>query len=741
MNNQILPEPLQEIAPFIWPIEQLGEALLLLTRISGYLQQDNSDNLNLTATPWPGNGYHNGHNGHNSYNNNGGQVQFNKQSIADYIELVSNELGIETEPVNTLYPHIEQLIRQGSPALFQLDGTNFSNNQPHFLLLVSFNWGKAKIVSPTGQPRRCSLTMLQTVLGYALEKPLEADIDDFLKAMNTPPENWPKATQSLYLERLQNQYIAPCWFVRPVPTAKMWPRMRQAKVHTYFLGGLLTQLIDTLLDIGIVVVVGQSALFGRVEWVWIIAAALMIITKVPFSLLKNWLFNLFSLSLGTVIKQRLFYGILQLNSDEVQLKGAGEFLAWTIEAEKLEELIMRIVTFGFRAFVTIPVLAVLLALGAGGIWHTLFLLGWCVFGLFLSWQNYKTYYAQHQNYNHLTNNLLEKIVGHQTRQVQETPETWHLDEDQALSHHLDLSDKNDRSSNILNIIIPYGWPIIGILGIIYPFLNNPNPLALGASFLAILMIRQYIEAFGISLVDFGGLVTSWLFIKPILEASTNFEEKGQTISNFEPALPGQLILNARNVHFRYATRDEPVLSNCNLNVYAGDRLLLEGPSGGGKSTLASLLINLHQPETGLILLRGFDQHTIKPSQWRQHIVAAPQFHENHIIYSSFAFNLLMGRRWPALPEDLVEAETICRELGLGNVLDRMPLGLQQIVGDGGWRLSHGERSRVYIARALLQNADLIILDESFASLDPESMETALKCVLQRANTLMVIAHP
>ena len=71
----------------------------------------------------------------------------------------------------------------------------------------------------------------------------------------------------------------------------------------------------------------------------------------------------------------------------------------------------------------------------------------------------------------------------------------------------------------------------------------------------------------------------------------------------------------------------------------------------------------------------------------------------------------------------------------------MPARLLQIVGDTGWRLSHGEQSRLYIARALLQGANVIVLDESFASLDPETLRQALRCVLVRATTLLVVAHP
>ena len=122
-------------------------------------------------------------------------------------------------------------------------------------------------------------------------------------------------------------------------------------------------------------------------------------------------------------------------------------------------------------------------------------------------------------------------------------------------------------------------------------------------------------------------------------------------------------------------------------------------------------------------------------------MSAPQYHENHILTGSLAFNLLMGRNWPPAFEDLAEAEAICRELGLGDLLERMPAGLQQMVGESGWQLSQGERSRIFLARALLQNPGLVLLDESFAALDPENLRQSLECVLRRAETLLVVAHP
>lgn len=137
-----------------------------------------------------------------------------------------------------------------------------------------------------------------------------------------------------------------------------------------------------------------------------------------------------------------------------------------------------------------------------------------------------------------------------------------------------------------------------------------------------------------------------------------------------------------------------------------------------------------------MLAGGLDRKTIGSTGWRRRVVSAPQFHENHVIAGTFAFNLLMGRSWPPTEQDLREAEELCRALGLGDLLDRMPAGLFQMVGETGWQLSHGERSRLFMARALLQGADLTILDESFGALDPETLGECLRCALTRVPALM-----
>jgi ATP-binding cassette subfamily B protein len=239
-------------------------------------------------------------------------------------------------------------------------------------------------------------------------------------------------------------------------------------------------------------------------------------------------------------------------------------------------------------------------------------------------------------------------------------------------------------------------------------------------------------------------VIAWDQISPLFWAAARSEPQGSPEmaagAAQNEAVSSQL-LDVHDVSYQYSERSEPVLHHLDLRVQSGDRILLEGPSGGGKSTLAAVLTGLREPNGGLLLWQGLDRPTLGYPGWRRRIVFAPQFHENHVVGSTFMFNLLMGRQWPPRAEDVQAAVELCDALGLGEVLSRMPAGMLQTVGETGWQLSHGEKSRLYMARALLQGADLIILDESFAALDPQSLQKAMQTVLERAPTLLVIAHP
>jgi len=272
--------------------------------------------------------------------------------------------------------------------------------------------------------------------------------------------------------------------------------------------------------------------------------------------------------------------------------------------------------------------------------------------------------------------------------------------------------------------------------------SSPGTLAvsLGAIMLAFGALGKLTATFAY----LAGAVVAWRQVKPLLEAARRPEAAGcvdlaPPVSRTKGSRSGPLVV-AQDLAFRFRDRAEPALQDCSFRIAYGDRIHLSGPSGSGKSTLVSLLTGLRAPASGVLLLDGLDRATLGADAWRRRVVAAPQFHENHVFTKSLAFNLLMGRRWPPRPEDLELAESVCRRLELGDLLDRMPGGLFQLVGETGWQLSHGERSRLFMARALLQGADLVLLDESFAELDPESLHHCLTQVAELAGTLLVVAH-
>jgi ATP-binding cassette subfamily B protein len=268
-------------------------------------------------------------------------------------------------------------------------------------------------------------------------------------------------------------------------------------------------------------------------------------------------------------------------------------------------------------------------------------------------------------------------------------------------------------------------------------------LALGVG--GVLLAQQALNGLLLGVTQLAASLIAWQRVQMFWRAARRRESESAqahllNVSDGKPKV-GALLLEARDLVFRHPERDRAVLRNVGVQLYSGDRVLVEGPSGGGKSTLAHVLSGNRRPTAGLLLLGGLDRASLGARAWQRRIALAPQFHENHIFGNTLAFNLLMGRGWPPESDDLADAERMCRALDLGPLLDRMPAGLLQQVGETGWQLSHGEKSRVYLARALLQRAEVVILDESLAALDPHTLRRALELVMAEAQTLVVIAHP
>jgi ATP-binding cassette subfamily B protein len=708
------------LAPFAWPAGQLGAALVGLARQGGLRPL-------AVEPPTPPNNL----------------AQANEETIGRWLEAAANWLGIEMETMALPYIQVAGQLRQAGPALYWLPPVK-EGVEPGFLAVLKSQGQKVWLLTPAATIERVPLTTIRAALCRPLEEPLLLEVDGLLQEAGVPQRRIERARQAILQERLSHTFPGYYWRLHPAPGAPFWSQLRRSGTLAYMAAFIAAHTLYNglwLLSWG---VIGLGALSGRIDPGWLAAWVLLLLTLVPLRMAVTWLQGLLTVSAGSALKKRLLYGAMRLEPDEIRHQGAGQLLGRVIESEAIEWLALSGGFLGLVAAVELIMAGFVLAAGAAGGLHVLLLVGWTMLNLFLGWR----YYQQHRDLTRMrrdmTHDLVEQMVGYRTRLIQEQRSRWHNREDEALGHYLEASGAVDQTAALLMALISRGWLALGITALAPAFISNgatPEQIAIGLG--GVISAYLAFRKFSSSSTRVVSAVIAWQQVSLLFRAAARPEETGIPAFAAVPVAPqtGVPLLSVDGLTFRYHGRGETVLRQCKLDINSGDRLLLEGPSGGGKSTLAALLTGVRRPESGLLLAQGLDRATLGATGWRRRVAAAPQFHENHVFIGTFAFNLLMSRRWPARPADLEEAETLCRQLGLGELLNRMPAGLLQMVGETGWQLSHGERSRVYIARALLQGSDLVILDESFAALDPETLQQVMACVTNRAATLLVIAHP
>jgi len=189
-----------------------------------------------------------------------------------------------------------------------------------------------------------------------------------------------------------------------------------------------------------------------------------------------------------------------------------------------------------------------------------------------------------------------------------------------------------------------------------------------------------------------------------------------------------------NVCFKYD--DAPVLKNINLEIKPGEMVALVGPTGVGKTTMANLIPRFYDPTEGRILVDGTDIRTVKLSSLRRHISMVLQ--DVFLFNGTVAENIAYGSPDATL-EEIVEAAIVA---GADEFIREMPNGYDTHIGERGVRLSGGQKQRLAIARALLYDAPILILDEATSSVDTET-EAKISSALQkltRGRTTIVIAH-
>jgi ATP-binding cassette subfamily C protein CydC len=191
-----------------------------------------------------------------------------------------------------------------------------------------------------------------------------------------------------------------------------------------------------------------------------------------------------------------------------------------------------------------------------------------------------------------------------------------------------------------------------------------------------------------------------------------------------------------NVHFSYHPGEDEVLSEIYFRVYPGSRIAIVGSSGSGKSTLVRLALRFWDPTYGTIRLDGQDLRKYALSDLRNFIGVVAQ--DTYLFNDTFRGNLLLARP-DASNSDI---EQVLEQAQLAEFVRQLPRGLETWIGEQGLRLSGGERQRLAIARTLLKNAPLLVLDEATANLDPLTERSLLAAldVLMQGRTTLLITH-
>ena len=212
----------------------------------------------------------------------------------------------------------------------------------------------------------------------------------------------------------------------------------------------------------------------------------------------------------------------------------------------------------------------------------------------------------------------------------------------------------------------------------------------------------------------------------------NSEFEGQKMVEDLSMVQGDMIF--KGIHYKY-DYGQDILSDINLNIKDGSKIALVGVSGSGKSTLAKMMVNFFNPSQGEIRLGGMNLNQIDKKSLRKHINYLPQ--QPYVFNGTILENLLLGAKEDTTQEDILRAVELAE---IREDIERMPLSYQTELTSDGTGISGGQRQRIALARALLTDASILILDEATSSLDILTEKRIVDNLMNLDKTLIFIAH-
>jgi ATP-binding cassette subfamily C protein len=305
----------------------------------------------------------------------------------------------------------------------------------------------------------------------------------------------------------------------------------------------------------------------------------------------------------------------------------------------------------------------------------------------------------------------------------------------AVGGHIDAQARATVALGRLTAASSLAVAVGGMLPVVLLLIRGPALLRQGVSTGALLGCLTYV-LYGVhpalqTLVRQLGTTGLWLFVAAGRIVEANAPERPSTGMGRRTAGTGPADVALHHVTFRYGSRAEPVIDELDLTIPEGDHLVVVGPSGIGKSTLANLIAGMLEPEAGEVRIGGTPLRDLDPQELVQQRVLIPQ--EAYVFAGSLEENLTYLR--PDATEQ--EVDEAVDELGMRPLVQRLGGLHAQVQGSS---LSAGERQHVTLVRAYLSPAPIAILDEASCHLDPVTEAVVEQAFARRDGTLIVIAH-
>lgn len=706
--------------------------------------------------------------------------------LGERLAAAARGLDLEVDALEAPYGEVPRLLAQAAPALLL-----WSSNAGQQRLLALLRGGRRPLLLGPGGQR---LPVDPELLARAWCAPFERQVSDLVEplvgSLGLNQKHSQRARRALHSEYLGPLAVGGAFALRLSPGRPLWQQARRAGLlpllGLFLLGSLGANSSAVLAWWPF----AKGALASTLEPAWLLLWALLLLLGLPLRWLESFAQALFGIRLGALLRWRLMAGATRLAPQRVRGEGAGTLLGRAIDAELLEGFLLSGGFVLLGAMLDTAIAAWVLAQGPAPA-QSLTLLGLGLLVLLSVVALFGHRAAALANARlHLTQDLTERLFGLRTRLVQEAPERRHWQEDLLLAQYLSKQRPLDASQLWLGGSLGLAWMAAGAWTLLGPLAaGQGDRLSLAMGLGGLLLATQALARLAQGLSQLAQCRVAWRQVQPLYAAAAEGEAvglpsnqlagpalaenpraaaPGKNAPHASPAAPSAPetsspsprpipLLAARGLGFTHPGSAQPALAQVDFEIHSGDRVLIEGPSGGGKSTLVSLLTGWRTPTAGTLEFRGLSRDSWGAARWRAGICAAPQFHENHVFGGTFGFNLQLSA--PAARcigdqplEDALgagadggrsqsEALALCRALGLGPLLERMPAALRQPVGETGWQLSHGEKSRLYLARALLSRAPVVVLDESLAALDPLTASEVLATAARHARALVLVAHP